>query len=83
MGKLIVELSDDIHGELKKKAAADQKTLKDIVTGLINEYISTEESHLPSKKKTGICGAWDDKRTAEEIISDIKGKRKWFARRKN
>jgi hypothetical protein len=84
VGKLIVELPDEIHGELKKRAAVDHKTLKNIVTELIHEYLYTPEKHVSTtKKKTGLCGSWDDKRTAEEIIKDIKTRRKWFIGRKN
>ncbi len=83
MGKLIVELPDEIHGELKKKAAVNHKTLKDIITGLINEYLYTQGRQSPAKSKTGLCGRWDDERTADEIIRDIKTRRRWFTRRKN
>ena len=76
MGKLIVELPDEIHGELKKRAAVDHKTLKNIVTELIHEYLYTPEKHVSTKKKTCLCGSWDDKITAEEIIKDIKTHRK-------
>jgi len=82
MGKLIVELPDEVHGELKKKAATDHKTLKDIITGLIHEYLSAQEKQL-SAKKTNLCGSWDDERTAKEIIEDIKAHRRWFARKRN
>lgn len=82
MGKLIVELPDDLHGELKKKAAVSHKTLKDIITGLISEYLH-EPRRLTQARKTGLCGIWDDERSAEEILKDIKAHRRWFARRKN
>ncbi|MEW6068360.1 MAG: hypothetical protein AB1610_08735 [Nitrospirota bacterium] len=81
MGKLIVELPDEIHGELKKRAAVDHKTLKNIITELIHEYLYTPDNHV-STKKTCLCGRWDDERTPEEIIKDIKTHRKWFIRRK-
>ena len=82
MGKLIVELPDALHGELKRKAAVSHKTLKDIVTELINGYLHEPEKPVQTKK-TGLCGSWDDERSAEEIIKDIKANRRWFARRKN
>jgi hypothetical protein len=81
MGKLIVELPDEIHGELKKRAAVDRKTLKNIITELIQEYLYIPEKHVPTKK-TGLCGSWDDKKTGEEIIKHIKTHRKWFIRQK-
>ncbi|MBI5196861.1 MAG: hypothetical protein HZA10_11165 [Nitrospirae bacterium] len=82
MGKLIVELPDVIHGELKKKAASHRKTLKAIITGLISEYlhVKDKQEHI---QKTGLCGRWDDKRSADAIIKDIKIHRKWFIKRKN
>ncbi len=82
MGKLIVELPDEIHGELKKKAAISHKTLKNIITGLIHQYLSASEKKA-AKNKTGLCGRWEDERTADEIIKDIKAHRKWFVRQKN
>ncbi len=83
MGKLIVELPDEIHRDLKKKAAINHKTLKDIITGLINKYLSTAEKQRKMTNRTGLCGSWDDERTPEEIIKDIKGHRRWFTRQKN
>lgn len=83
MGKLIVELPDEIHGELKKKAAVNHKTLKTIITGLINEYLYSPDKQVPPQKSSGLCGKWADDRTADEIIKDIKSHRKWFAKRKN
>ncbi len=80
MRKLIVELPDEIHGELKKKATMDNKTLKEIVTNLVNKYLSREQEQIRIKKKTGLCGSWEDDRSAEEIIRDIKIHRKWFER---
>ncbi len=43
MGKLIVELPDKIHSELKKKATLHHQTIKDIVTDLLEAYLSKSE----------------------------------------
>ena len=80
MGKLIVELPDEIHGELKKKATMDNKTLKEIVTNLIKKYLSGLQEKTKPKRETGLCGSWEDERSADEIIRDIKTHRKWFAK---
>ncbi len=53
----------------------DHKTLKNIITELIHECLFTPKKHVPTKK-TGLCGSWDDERTTEEIINDIKTHRK-------
>lgn len=80
MRKLIVELPDEIHRELKKNAAINNKTLKEIITELIQEYIHSREKAVLAEKETGICGSWDDERTPDEIIRDIKTHRKWLKR---
>ncbi|MFZ3136470.1 MAG: hypothetical protein WA126_03650 [Thermodesulfovibrionales bacterium] len=80
MGKLIVELSDEIHGELKKKATIHHKTLKEVITDLVNKYLSGMNEQTKTIKETGLCGSWEDERPADEIIKDIKAHRKWFVR---
>lgn len=39
MGKLIVEVSEEIHRELKKKAMLEQRTIKEVVTSLVEGYL--------------------------------------------
>ena len=51
------------------------KTLKDIV-GVIWEYLCRPLKQVLLEKKTGLCGSWDDEKTAEEIIRDIKTHRR-------
>jgi len=72
MGKLVVELPDEIHEAIKRKAALSNKTIREIVIGLLNDYLS-REGKTEKLRETGFCGKWEDERTAEEIIS-----RKWF-----
>jgi len=81
MGKLIVELPDEIHEAIKRKAALSNKTIREIVTSLLNDYLS-REGKTEKLQETGFCGKWEDERTAEEIISDIKSHRKWFQQRR-
>lgn len=79
MGKLMVELPDDIHQTLKRKAALNNKTMRQIVMELLDRYLSqSQEEKAKSLQETGFCGTWEDKRKAEEIISDIKKHRGWF-----
>jgi len=77
MGKLVVELPDEIHEAIKRKAALSNKTIREIVISLLNDYLS-REGKTEKLQETGFCGKWEDERTAEEIISDIKSHRKWF-----
>jgi hypothetical protein len=83
VGKLIVELQDEVHRELKKKATNNHKTIKDIITVLVDEYLHAAKQRRGTTNKTGLCGSWDDERSAEEIIKDIKAHRRWFARQRN
>ena len=82
MGKLMVELPDTIHGELKKKAAAEHTTLKSIITDLIGDYLSAPAKQHSAMKSSGLCGSWEDDRPADRIVRDIRGRRTWFTRRK-
>ncbi|MFA4829546.1 MAG: hypothetical protein WC855_02740 [Thermodesulfovibrionales bacterium] len=83
MGKLIVELPDEVHRELKKKATNNHKTIKDIITVLVDEYLHAAKQRKETLSKTGLCGSWDDGRSADEIIKDIKAHRRWFTRQRN
>lgn len=79
MGKLIVELSEDIHTELKKKAIRHHQTIKAVVTDLVEGYLLRGEANK-NLKGTGLCGEWNDTRTADAIIADIKRHRNWFGK---
>ena len=79
MGKLIVELPDDMHGLLKRQAAADQKTLKAIVITLLDHYLHPP-AQPPKKTATGLCGAWKDRRSAESLAAELRSARQWWTR---
>jgi plasmid stability protein len=77
VSKLIVELPEEIHKGLKKKAKLHHRTIKQVVTDLVEDYLSREEEKRPTKE-TGLCGKWEDTRTAGEIVADIKSRNNWF-----
>ena len=79
MAKLIVELSEETHKALKKKVMLRQQTIKGVVTNLVEGYL-IHEGEKEEIKKTGLCGAWADTRTADEIITDLKRNRHWLIR---
>lgn len=76
MGKLIVELPDELHARLKAQAVADHKTLKVIVTTLLQHHLRNPRLASP-KKATGLCGAWKDPHSAEELITALRASRRW------
>lgn len=81
MSKLIVELPDELHAQLKKHAAADRKTLKTIVMTLLDSYLHHPVPRSP-KRATGLCGAWKDDRSAETIIAQLRSARRWWTRQR-
>jgi len=76
MGKLIVEIPDNLHENLKRNAALNKKTIKEIIINLITNYLA--QNRKSELKETGFCGKWKDQRSPEEIISDIKSHRRWL-----
>ena len=76
MSKLIVELPPILHGQLKQQAAAEHKTLKVIVTILVEQYLRTPRPRV-AKKATGFCGAWKDSRPPEAVIAELRAARRW------
>ena len=81
MGKLIVELPENLHQELKRKATLDHRTIKEVVTDLLQGYLSRTKE-FESLKETGLCGTWEDTRTADAIIADIRSHRKWIGKKR-
>ncbi len=78
MGKLIVEIPDSYHRDLKRRAAIQNRTIKQVVTELVADYLAGPEDPSRMVDGTGLCGKWEDDRTPEEIIADIKRHRRWF-----
>ena len=39
MRKMIVELDEELHHKVKVKAARENASMKDVVTGLLEEYV--------------------------------------------
>jgi len=79
MGKLIVELPDELHTQLKAHAAAGHMTLKVIVTSLLRQYLRQPRGTRP-RKATGLCGAWEDRRSPEELVAELRAARRWVVR---
>ena len=79
MGKLIVELPEELHAQLKRQAAADRKTLKTIVISLLGHYLQGP-TPVRVKRTTGLCGAWKDRRSASALIADGRSAREWWTR---
>lgn len=78
MSKLIVELPEELHASLKRQAVEEQKTLKTIVIALLDQYLESPRVPTRSKRATGLCGAWHDARSANTIVAEVRGARRWW-----
>ncbi|OHB77604.1 MAG: hypothetical protein A2Z34_00175 [Planctomycetes bacterium RBG_16_59_8] len=80
MKKLIVELPDPLHRRLRETALEENRTMKNIVTDLVAEYVVKPHPH-PAGDSAELRGSWDDPRPAEEIVADIMADRRWMTKR--
>ena len=73
-------IKDELYEEIKKLAASENRSVSQQVLFLIRQYLSTHQS--PGHGKTGaevlleLSGSWEDVKSADEIIREIKGSRK-------
>ena len=72
------DLDDRLYNPLKTLAKLENRTLSQEVISILEKYLSN--SSMFNKNSTreflSLSGAWDDERTADEIIHDIKKNRK-------
>jgi plasmid stability protein len=76
MAKLIVELPEELHQQLKRSAAAEHRTMKTTVTVLLQQYLHGIRQE-PVRKATGFCGAWAGRESAETLLAEVKAARRW------
>jgi len=76
MPKLIVEIPEHTHRALKRRALEEDRTLRSVVSELIEGYL--EMSPTPAQSRaTGLCGSWRDNREADEIVAEVRAARRW------
>jgi len=73
-------IDDDLYNEIKNMAASQNRSVSQQVLMLIRNYLTKqhqiEVTKSPVQVLIDLSGSWDDSRSAEEIISDIKKERK-------
>ncbi len=75
MAKLIVEIPDHLHLQLKSYAVINHCTLRQVVLNLLENHLFKPKTATHS---TGFCGAWVDKRSSEKIIQELHEARNLF-----
>jgi len=73
-------IDDDIYAELKKLAAAENRSVSQQTLFLIKDYLAKKQPlrtlKTPVQTLLEMAGSWEGKESAEEIIAKIKKARK-------
>jgi hypothetical protein len=73
-------VEDGLYNEIKKLAASENRSVSQQMLFLVREHLA-KRRHVAQIKTPGqalleLSGSWEDKRDADEIISEIKKARK-------
>ena len=76
----IKNIRDDLYEEIKKLAAAENRSVSQQVLFLVKEYLA-KRKHLTAAKSPAqvlleLSGSWEDDKNAEQIVKEIKSARK-------
>lgn len=70
------DVDDRLYSSLKTLAKAENRSISQEVISILEKYLSNPTKYNNSTKEfLSLSGAWDDDRTADEIITDIKSNR--------
>lgn len=73
-------IDDDIYAELKKLAAAENRSVSQQTLFLIKDYLAKKQPlrtlKTPVQTLLEMAGSWEGEESAEEIIAKIKKARK-------
>jgi hypothetical protein len=73
-------IADDLYKKIKELAASENRAVSQQVLLLIKEYISRrgaiQSLKPPAQVLLELSGSWEDKKSADKIISQIKRSRK-------
>jgi len=79
-------IQEDLYAEIKKLAAAENRSVGQQVVFLLKEYLARRKFVLsqksPAQALLALSGSWEDDRAAEQIIDEIKRGRKNSAKLK-
>ncbi|MDA8305701.1 MAG: hypothetical protein M0Z81_02575 [Deltaproteobacteria bacterium] len=76
-------IQEELHAQIKALAAAENRSVAQEVVFLIKEHLAGRGGlrlRTSAEVLLELSGSWEDDRSAEEIISDIKAARRNSAR---
>jgi plasmid stability protein len=76
------DIDDRLYSTLKGLAKSENRSLSQEVISILEKYLSNPAAfgHNPTRDFLALSGSWDDSRTADEIMTDIKRSRKKSSR---
>jgi hypothetical protein len=73
-------MSDDFYAQIKALAGSENRSVSQQVIFMTKEYLLKKQQvqaiKMPAQVLLELSGAWEDDRTAKEIIEDLKKSRK-------
>ena len=73
-------IEDNLYKKIKKMAASENRSVSQQVLSLIKEYIARkgkiQSLKPPAQVLLELSGSWEDNRSADKIVSEIKRGRK-------
>jgi hypothetical protein len=73
-------IDDDLYAELKTLAASENRSVSQQVLFLLKDYLAKRHrlwnTKTPAQVLLELYGSWEDERSAEQIISELKKTRK-------
>ena len=76
----IKNIQDELYEEIKKLAAAENRSVSQQVLFLVKDYLAKRKrltaAKSPAQVLLELSGSWEDDKSAEEIVKEIKSARK-------
>lgn len=73
-------MNDDFYAQIKVLAGSENRSISQQILFMTKEYLLKKQQlqavKMPAQVLLELAGAWEDGRTAEEIIADLKQSRK-------
>ena len=73
-------IKDELYNEIKKLAAVENRSVGQEILFLVKDYLARKGSIMklktPAQVLLELAGSWEDDRSPEEIIDEIKSARK-------
>ena len=72
------DIDNKLYSFLKELAKSENRSLSQEVISILEKYLSNPAvfKNNPTREFLSLSGSWDDDRTAEEIVRDVKRRRR-------